>query len=173
MRLFVRALAVLGLLGGGWTGFAYLRERDEKERSAMWRTVNAVRGFQAMFLEGDLDGNGVHDYWTADVAGLLAPFSAPVWDVDPRELAAADVAPLVPRSPRPYYGYYAVVVRWDPATDPEGAGDFAVCLYPASYAPGKDTWYVTNYGRFKSDTGGAPVRRWLSREELRMWSRCC
>ena len=180
MRHLVWSLAALGVLGGLGKGCLYYQERDEAERSAMWRAVNAVRGFQAAFYAGDLDRNGIADFWTADVAGLLAPFAVPAWDVDPRELAAADIAPLTPRAgpPRPFHGYYAVAVPCDPAVDAEEGGypDFAICFYPARYEAGtryQYTWYVTHGGRFKADTGGLPVRRRLPSKELRRWYRCC
>ena len=185
----VYGLALFGMVGGAIWGLGYSRLLREADGKAMWWAVNAVRVAEARFKDGDLDGNGVADYWTGDLASLLAPFLAmPGTPLGPETaaLARADVAPLLlGKAPIPFHGYYVTVVRLDEdggplQRDTDGSGalthhleEFALCFYPAVYDPaaGKvDTWFITRSGRFKSDTGGKPVLRW---PDLRMWGRCC
>jgi hypothetical protein len=185
-------LAVVGFLSAGVGAFQWSAWRRREDGRSLWWAVNAVRHAESEFAARDLDGNGVPDYWTGDVAGLLAPFIATPGNVlgpEAARLARADAAPLAPRTPVPFHGYYVVVVRWDRdgspfQVDTDGSGarthhrtEFAFCFYPVVYsdAPGqRDTWFITSVGRFRSDTRGMPVLCWPSDDELRMkWGRCC
>ena len=102
--IFPILLTVLlsALLAGGLLGPGYLREfRSGNERAAP-HVIATLCSAEALFRWEDRDGNGIKDYWTADVAGLYR------YGLISREIAEADTAPLVPLvpTPIPYKGYY-------------------------------------------------------------------
>lgn len=135
----------------------------------------------------DLDKNGIKDYWTADIAGLLH-----LGSID-RALAEAEVNPFVPgaNKPAPMNGYYFVVLDFDDTENPadeyrqntDGKSGkvhhlkkFAFCAYPAD--PGKSGRYVwiinQDDSSFRSaDFASSPLKRWPSWDKLSSgkWSR--
>lgn len=108
------------LLVGGITLFLvwYIPDRRRSVRAANERAVfielKALASLEADVRHQDLDGNGVKDFWTGDLAGLFAIGSLK------RELAEADVNPLTPLCPRPvpYRGHYFVALQVDYSTRP-------------------------------------------------------
>jgi hypothetical protein len=125
---------------------------NERNGSVMLRVIAAA---EEEFRNGDRDGNGVEDYWTADVAGLArfqGRTSRP-GPLIPPDIAAADAARP---GAAPKYGYY---VR---ALDGVGRSGFAFCAYPADF-PRSGKWtFVLNEKRqfYRVDTGGEPIRKW-------------
>jgi hypothetical protein len=77
------------------------RHRTEYERAA-FTAMKILSSAEADYRFNDRDGNKINDFWTADVAGLYK------LGLIPRELAEADIAPLVPLVPQPvpYKGHY-------------------------------------------------------------------
>ena len=71
-----------------------------REQNA-YECMRNLAGAEHDFRQNDRDGNGVHDFWTADVAGLYK------FGLIPKELAEADASPLHPLVPKPvpYKGY--------------------------------------------------------------------
>lgn len=111
---FLIAILLLGALIGiyvipGWVS----QHRADNERSgeAMLKTLSTA---EADFRSHDRDGNGIQDFWTADVAGLYK------FGLIPREVAEADVAPLVPLVPKPipYKGYFFRALVADDSVTP-------------------------------------------------------
>ena len=168
------------VIAAGVSGAVYIgmnspkKLRASNELAAMKALVSLTQA-EADFRVNDLDGNGVKDFWTGDVAGLFR------WKgIDSRyrkglplierALAEADAAPidrLVPR-PVPYHGYYFVAFRdagkeVDPeirsyqqdtgGSPPMGKvhhlSKFAFCAYPAEYG-------VTGRRTFVIDENNSP-----------------
>ena len=132
------------------------------------------------FRSNDRNGNGVRDYWTADVAGLWQ--QARLID---REIAEADAKPMDPLVPEPvqFQGYYFVALTNDRSEDPphvyrQSANDsgakvyntrrFGFCAYPAEYGRTGTLTFFINEGlrMIKTDTGGRPMSNWPSDQEL-------
>lgn len=149
-------------------------ERPElAERRAM-DALRAISDAEEDFRRSDRDGNGVKDYWTADVRGLY-------WEgrrLD-RDIAFADGNGLGAelRRPRPCHGYFFCAVQFDgratPAEpyrqDTDGtkrprhhASRYAFCAYPASSGrTGTRTFLIDETRQVVSlDTGGRPVFTW-------------
>jgi hypothetical protein len=87
-----------------------IRHHEREASKALKLLVSAEQSFRA----GDLDRNGVADYWTGDLAGLSK------YGLIPRALAEADGEPLVPLAPKPipYNGYYFKALRLDKGETP-------------------------------------------------------
>src|SRR5438876_8635612 len=111
-------------------------------RSTLFPYTTLFRSAEAEFRYKDVDGNGVEDFWTGDVAGLYR------FGLIDREIAAADALPLFPRVPQPipYMGYYFVAMEVDDSESPpeelrqdtdkksgkvHHRSKFAFCAYPA------------------------------------------
>lgn len=186
--------SLVTILITGVLGIAYLvwwvperarRHRVQNEQHAT-ACLKMLASAEAEFRANDGDGNGINDFWTADVAGLWVH-----GELVPRALAAADtrpVAPIVP-SPVPKDGYFFIVMEGDgsefPPEDYRTETDkhsgkvhhlskFAFCAYPAEYnVSGSPTWII-NEGNsiYMGDTGGKPVTRWPNDEDRRSnWSK--
>ncbi len=149
-----------------------LARNERSARAALKMLVSA----EADFRGKDRDGNGIQDYWTADVAGLLAAPGGPL--LDPT-IAAADTRPQVPAgAPLPRHGYYFRALLRDEAgrpyrLDPAGTGlrnpsKFGFCAYPARHGVTGRYTFLVNEGNtmFREDKGGQPVDAWPSEEQL-------
>ncbi len=138
---------------------------------------------QPFFRDLDGDGNGVKDYWTADVAGLFAlrDRNGKMLKLVAADTARADLAPEqdayswpAPSEPTTGLGYFykAMVMDevWVPyRQDPDGDGrsytntdKFALCAVPREYGKtGKMTFIVNEQGVvFEKDTKGKPIADW-------------
>jgi hypothetical protein len=149
-----RALAVASavavtLLAAGGLGL-YLRAAgpdpaEGNERAAL-DALGAVHTLQRLWRDGDADGDGRPDPWTADWSGFhraLARNGRPVAMMKPA-LAAADARPLAPGGrvsdtlPRaPHLGYWYAAL---PAPSP---GGYAFVAWPDSPGAGGRRVYVT------------------------------
>ncbi len=145
------------------------------------------------FREQDLDKNGVHDFWTADVSGLSRLHAdgeaAPISN---RNVAGCDDAPLpaggllgsspvVPHIVRFHFHMLKFDGNGDPfGVDTDGSGKawhnlqhFAVCAYPAGYgrAAGRQTYLVDEkMNLWSKDTDGLPLDRFPKDPEADGWS---
>ena len=125
---------------------------DGNEQEAR-RVLDSVATLERLWRDGDADGNGVADWWTADWSGFhraLAKNGKPL-GMTSGAIAAADAAPLppgpkmsaaLPRSPHAGYWFRAIAVD----------GGYAFAAVPAE--PG-----VT--GR----------RVFITREDGRLWAK--
>ncbi len=127
------------------------------------------------WAEGDLDADGVHDYWTRDVAGLFAHPSA---KGEPLRLLRQDLAQADPLGAKHFpsvgtakatHGYWYAVLRLDRQGRPmqrdvdgdgapfENAEGFGVCAWPEKYGEsGRMTFLVDREGSiWERDLGGA------------------
>src|SRR5947207_5224892 len=96
-----RLLTVIGLLvalsaiGSIW-GWAWWRKRvvHENDYAAYVAVKNLVLA-ECDYRANDRDGNGIQDFWTADVTGLYSadPGSGPIKLID-RRVAEADARPF-------------------------------------------------------------------------------
>ncbi|MEK7468257.1 MAG: hypothetical protein AAB074_12660 [Planctomycetota bacterium] len=123
---------------------------------------------QESLRKDDLDGNGVQDYWTEDIAGLyrfqLARHGRPESmgiDVARADGAEATGAPPIPRD-----GYlFRTVVGVDSLTQ------FAATAYPRTH--GEDgflTFYIDQRGIvWKRDQGGRPADHRMVNPEAEGW----
>lgn len=178
------ALSVVGAC------LAYPRWRVEvMMRNEFWAVhyLRVLCAAQRDYHANDLDKNGIHDFWTADVSefsrlGLL-----------PREVGLADARPHTPLAamPVPYKGYYFEALETDDSASPpesyrqdtdQKSGKvhhlrkFAFVAYPAR--PGVTGRYVfilndTNNVFFIHDATRKPSG-WPTDHELRMeWPHYC
>jgi len=139
---------------------------------------------QAEFRRLDLDGNGVADFWTGDVAGFYRTGQIPF------EVAAADLRPLHPvvKTPVPYRGYYFMALERDDSDgedyrqDTDGRSGavhhrsrFGFIVFPAG--PGPIPYaYILNENnsmfRKRLEPGRKLPTAWPSDPELKnFWSR--
>lgn len=178
-------LLVLGVLGGTVATLYLLhharqnriRFNERKAEEALWWLSNAELTFHAR----DLDSNGVHDYWTEDVAGLNylgtpAGGSGPSASIHliPRDLTIADAAyrGRIPEVTRPYCGYFFQAMEVDSTgapyqQDTDGSrrkvhhlSKFAFCAFPAEYGvTGRETIWITERRSVVHmlDNGGEPI----------------
>ena len=109
--LVLLLLAVAWLL---WIGPELQTRRRTANESAVWRFRGQFRGWQQDFYTKDLDNNGVHDFWTGDIAGMHQ------FGVIDRAVAEADARPLVPLVPKPipWNGYYFIALEMDDSEMP-------------------------------------------------------
>jgi hypothetical protein len=176
MRLSTVLLVGLVLASlAGAIGFVFhrqtakLRLLEKNERHAC-DALQCIADAERAFRESDFDGNGVNDFWTADVSGLLRQM-----DHFP-SIARADAAPVQPEPDRasPYFGYWFIAVQGtqdEPSIflqDTDGSGGrihhptrFAFCAFPSEYGiTGRFTYVLTEHDIFFClDTGGRPILR--------------
>lgn len=174
----------------------YLWGIDEWRRRVRWdNDSHAYRGrfillrAEREFFANDVDGNGIRDYWTGDIAGLYR------FGLIDRDLAAADVCPLVAIVPKPvpWHGYYVRMLERDEnetppepyaqVTDPASGkvhhrSKVAVCLYPAEPGVSGSFIYITNengpYRRHPwPGPGGVVPKNWPKDADLRYWTNDC
>lgn len=137
---------------------------------------------QSMFRDLDLDGNGVADYWTGDVAGLyrfqvegepLRLIPAPIAQSDGAALEDGAFGTIPADTSKhkkiTYYAFRAIPTdasgqRLAQDTDGSGyawrnASRFAVCAFPKGYGRvGRQTYLLTQEGGvWIKDTEGKPV----------------
>ena len=174
MRLSTALLAalVLATLAGA---IGFVRHRQKKSLEAMehneWlasEALSLIADVERAFKDQDADENGIEDYWTGDVAGLLR-----FGDLYP-SIEKADAAPLhpVPRTAASYFGYWFLAVEGlegDPRffkQDTDGKSGrvhhrtrFAFCAYPSEYGrTGRYTYLRTEHDILMStDNGGRPI----------------
>lgn len=177
LLLFVIMLIAVGL---AW----WLPERERERVGQNERRANAslyaLKSAESNYHHHDLDKNGIRDYWTADIAGLLQ------FGLIDRALAEADTNPLVPgaNKPAPMNGYYFVAMDFDDSEVPadeyrqntDGKSGkvhhpkkYAFCAYPAEPGTsGRYVWIMNQDGSsFRSaDFASSPIRRWPSNAEL-------
>lgn len=160
-----------------------LRSRIAANEACAIGMLKQLTSHEAAFRQVDADGNGVKDYWTADVAGFYA-----ISDVAGNQLkfvdvvtAKADIAPAAgiytwtpPAVPIPKAGYYYKAIALDESgraycQDPDGDGrkttnvsKYAFCAYPAQYGKGGVRTFIINEEGvvYTKDTGGRPVETW-------------
>lgn len=179
----VAALLLLGLLGaavGTPRWIAHRRtESDRSASQALWRLTHAESEFRTQ----DRDRNGIQDFWTGDVSGFHA------YGLIPRELAEADVAPLVPLVPVPipYRGYCFKALQADgedgfvypQITDPKSGAvhnleRFGFVAFPTGgLAAGKRIQVVNeNNTVFKTPSTNSVPTAWPSDKQLMsFWSK--
>jgi hypothetical protein len=184
IEIFI-GVSLLGGLAIGYFVPKALRERrwanERATRGAMRVLSVAEYGYRGQ----DLDGNGIKDFWTADVAGLFK------YGMISREIAEADAAPLVPLVPQPipYHGYYFKALVADDSVSPpivyrqvtdkkSGAvhnpDRFGFVAYPAGgLSPPKFMWIINENN---TDFGGrttVPVPdNWPADQQLKnSWSK--
>lgn len=114
--------------------------------------LKAVASAQADFRFNDRDGNGVQEYWRADIAGLYGLSSKDslrlIFLIEP-SVAAADSAPVVDITDlikkAPKRGYWFKALRFadeDPAKpDPQR---FAACAFPEGLSTGGLTFIISH-----------------------------
>ena len=149
-------------------GIRYFSSRgiqNEKSASAALKMIAAA---EANFRGYDREGNGVQDFWTADVDGLADVALLPV------EIGSAD--PSRPGA-RPYHGYWFMAMDLDEngnayRQDTGGRGTagrqlynhnkFGFTAYPADYGwSGKHTYRINEgNGIFRANLEGKPLLRW-------------
>jgi hypothetical protein len=191
-RITLSWLAILGIGTASVTwGVDEWRRRvmSENDRYAA-RARFLIMGAENNFRFNDLDGNGIQDYWTGDVAGLYR------FGLIERGLAEADDRPLIPlvRSPIPWHGYFVHLMGKDDSVSPpepyaqvtDAASGrvhhrtkVAVCLYPAD--PGKSGRYIfmlNDCGAIRrhewpGPNGGAPKNWPTDNELMSYWTNDC
>jgi hypothetical protein len=140
------------------------RERIALNQWQALETVKSIARAQAEFRAHDIDGNGVLDDWTGDVAGLKR------FGLIDRATAMADARPLVPDVPVPVpkRGYLFRVIEGEGAP-----GRFAVVAFPAEPGDSGRRVYIANPGEFVyfDDRERQDVLRWPSDDELRFWGK--
>jgi len=174
LATWIVGVCVIGILAALIVPGLFHSQHASNQRGA-YATLKTVASAEADFRGNDRDGNGVQDFWTADLAGLyglVPPGGEPIALIG-RELAEAD--PTLPGA-KPWAGY------WFEAMDQDeygldyrlGAGKsrhpskFAFCAHPKSSADGQRAYYV-NEGNtvFGQVFNGQPDRRWPTDAELK------
>lgn len=145
------------------------RERIEAGEASAVHGLRLVVRQQMASREADLDGNGVQDYWTRDIAGLYEiqmerrgrPEHMGV------DVAAADSNPISGKHPVPREGY---LFRTVPAGD--SLLHFAATAYPRTRGEdGFMTFYVDERGTiWKRDLGGAAMDRRMEDPAAEGWT---
>lgn len=141
---------------GEWGSHRHTFERPVE------KTLKSIPSAQADFRANDRDGDGINQFWRADVAGLytLAPGGGPAIKLIELSVAAADDRPksdLTPYSARaPKAGYWFRSIRHadeDPKKlDPNR---FAYCAFPDTPSAGKYIFIVDeNNTIFRSAANG-------------------
>jgi len=132
-----------------------------------------IESAESGFKQSDEDKNGVHDFWVADLSGLLKYAL-------PNEKALADADGSKP-SPKPNEGYLYVALLQDedgkpydlPETKGRNKDRFAFCGYPATYGKtGRRTFIISQENvLFQKDTEGKPVKVWPKHPESDGWKK--
>lgn len=163
---------------------SYLRARQLGAETSVLSDLKHLSSTQRVWREADLDGNGVQDYWTYDVAGLWGlpgQDGTPVAQISPA-MARADAAGsgrypgLGP--PGPHGGFLFTMMATQAADDGGGTyqanrgkvsrggvnyawaahpSKFAICAYPSSYGEGDARQHIVDERGiiWARDTGSA------------------
>ena len=168
-------LAVVALLPGR------LQSRHTSEERPPSTALKTIASAQADFRANDRDGDGLNQFWRADIAGLyaLAPGGGPAIRLIERSLALADARPAYDlsrdgeRSPKQGYWYRAIRHADEKTVD--AVARFAAVAYPAEYPKtGKYTYILDeNNTIFRADLGhGKGLEVYPTDDELRTkWSK--
>jgi len=193
---------LLIILGLGAAAGAVWFHRHQQVRALMRNESNAVSALwtistaEADFRANDRDWNGVHDFWTGDVAGLHTVTGRDGWPIQllGQNIAAADARPLRPAAvaATPYHGYYFFALDADDSNPdevekiyrqdtggkrPSGKVHhqqaFGFCAYPA--VPGETGRYayiINEYNTiFRRALPGPAPKNWPADQELmRRWT---
>jgi len=163
-------VAILGVcfVGGGVLVLApeFLQPaRPPAERNAS-AALKTLRTAQLDFRNNDRDGNGRHDFWRGDIAGLvtIVPRGMPaevqnsIKLIEP-SVALADDRPLTDELAAfgrrgPKGGYLFLAIRHEGETEPS-PDRFAACAFPAVYVKsGRWTFIVDERNEiYKRDLG--------------------
>jgi hypothetical protein len=173
LKAGIAALLLLGLLAVLMIPPSH-NHRASNERGAA-ALLKILASGEADFRGNDRDGNGVADFWTANVSGLydfVSPGAQEPLHLIPRDLAEAD--PTRPGA-KPCCGYWFVAMDEDEdGRDYRQApgkvrhlSQFAFCAYPSSPQSGRRAFYI-NEGNtiFGQIFNGQPDRRWPTDIEL-------
>ncbi len=144
-----------------------------RNASASLKTLTSA---QADFRLNDRDGNGTHDFWRGDVAGLYG--IRPPGSADPIKLvevsvAEADERPLAPWTPpSPKAGYWFRSLRHKGETEPD-PDRFAFACFPAAYPrPWRWTYIVDETNTiYKKDLGGRAIEVYPADPIAEGWTR--
>jgi hypothetical protein len=144
-------------------------------------TLKTICSAQADFRANDRDGDGVNQFWRADIAGLYAmtPGGGPAIRLIELSTALADARPAYdlsaygPRAPRA--GYWFRALRHADEKDLDAVHRFAAVAYPADYPKsGRYTFIVDeNNTLFRADLGhGRGIEVFPTDEELqKQWAK--
>ncbi len=154
----------------------YLSSRRASNERAASAALKMIASAEADFRTNDREGNGIQDFWTADVAGLADLALLPV------EIGKAD--PSRPGA-QPYRGYWFVAMDLDEEGKPYrqdtgGKGTdgrklynhykFGYCAYPVDPSTGRNMFSVNDGNTIlKEPFTGEPRRSWPTDAELRNW----
>lgn len=107
-------LVISGAIIAAGVWFAAPAFRSKADWYSAYSTLKLFDQAEARYRSGDLDRNGVPDFWTGDVAGLYQ------YGLISREIAEADAAPLRPLVPKPvpYKGYLFMAMEGDDNDSP-------------------------------------------------------
>ena len=178
------AVALLAIIPAGWFGWL---EWESRQRGTNERRAAAVLGFLSVcedaFFKQDLDRNGAKDFWTGDVAGLLARTATaplvPDWEIlkDRDAIARADP---VRADAEPYYGFWFVPIELDDGGapyrvngQPRNPEKYAFCAYPAHPGRSGRALYILNEQSqvFKHSDFRVRPSRWPSENVLKQWAK--
>lgn len=152
------------------------REPGERSWGAQLREITSA---QLTFKHRDLNGDGMEQFWRADLAGLygLKGKDGKLLRLISLSLALADDRPTTDlskhgkKAPRQGYWYRAIRHRDEETPDPDR---FAVCAFPGDYPhPSKYTFIVDERGvTYRKDLGhGRGLDIIPSESELKKWKR--
>jgi len=165
--------AALILLGVWFPSTLQRSHPTERPPSTALKTIASA---QADFRANDRDGDGVNQFWRADIAGLyaLAPSGGPAIRLIERSLALADARPVYdltqPGERAPKQGYWYRAIRGADEKTLDAGARFAAVAYPADYPKsGKYTFIVDeNNTIFRADLGhGKGLEGFPTDDELR------
>ncbi len=130
----------------------------ERNPSTSLKTITSA---QADFRANDRDGNGMNQFWRADIAGLyaLAPGGGPAMRLIELSVAAADDRPMLNiapyAQPAPKQGYWYRALRHADEAVLDANLRFAAECHPADYPKsGRYTFIVDeNNTIFRCDLG--------------------
>jgi hypothetical protein len=165
-------------------GWFVWRDRQLGEIGSNERTAMSVLKFlaacEAEYRARDLDGNGVRDFWTGDVAALLTALPPGTFggglNAQLYGSAMADRAALSRADPshadaQPYRGYWFVPLETDGAVGRRHPTAFAFGAYPARVGRTGRSVFINNeqnsvFVRSNRDDPGPP-RAWPGGDLLR------
>jgi len=159
--------------GSCWAFTLHRHNRGERFPMVMLKTITSA---QADFRSNDRDGDGVNQFWRADIAGLyaLAPEGGPAIRLIEEGVALADDRPLYEIAAtdgrKPYHGYWFRSIPHAEEKKIDAETRFAAMCHPADYPrSGKYTFIVDeNNTIYWADLGhGQGVGVFPTDEELK------